>query len=102
MRESSQRPSKHPENPLIQAEDKTNKSGDAPAPWPTSLAPKAVDLNARRKSQRTRDVHIRIPIHSYQYLNQLALRYGMRSLGSAVSFLIETHREQGTEPLSST
>lgn len=46
----------------------------------------------------TKEVHARVPIPNYQYLDQLAIRYGMRSLSGAVNFLIEFHRESQTPP----
>lgn len=40
----------------------------------------------------TKEVHVRVPIPNYQYLDELARRYGMRSLSAVVNFLIEYHR----------
>lgn len=48
--------------------------------------------NHARRSD-TKEVHVRVSIPNYQYLDQLASRYGMRSLSAAVNFLIESHRE---------
>ncbi len=45
----------------------------------------------------TKELHIRVPIQNYQYLDRLACRYGMRSLASAVNFLIEYHRRTESE-----
>lgn len=46
----------------------------------------------------TKEVHVRVPIPNYQYLDQLARRYGMRSLSAVVNFLIEHHREYRDAP----
>jgi hypothetical protein len=46
----------------------------------------------------TKEVHVRVSIPHYQYLDQLAIRYGMRSLSGAVNFLIEFHRQSQTSP----
>lgn len=54
------------------------------------------DNCARRPD--TKEVHVRIPIPNYQYLDQLARRYGMRSLSAVVNFLIEHHREYRDTP----
>jgi hypothetical protein len=75
------------------------ESENSTSSGPTTLCPNNLpeegsdDQRKRGKLPDTRDVHVRIPIHSYQYLNELAVRYGMRSLGSAICFLVESHRE---------
>ena len=46
----------------------------------------------------TKEIHVRVPIPNYQYLDQLAIRYGIRSLSGAVNFLIEFHRQSQTSP----
>ncbi len=46
----------------------------------------------------TKEVHIRVPIPNYQYLDRLAIRYGIRSLSAAVNFLIEFHRQAQDSP----
>ena len=46
----------------------------------------------------TKEVHIRVPIPNYQYLDQLAIRYGIRSLSGAVNLLIEFHRQSQNSP----
>lgn len=59
------------------------------------VQPSADDC-ARRPD--TKEVHVRVPIPNYQYLDQLARRYGMRSLSAVVNFLIEYHREYRDAP----
>ncbi len=46
----------------------------------------------------TKEVHVRVSIPNYQYLDQLAIQYGIRSLSGAVNFLIESHRQSQTPP----
>jgi hypothetical protein len=46
----------------------------------------------------TKEIHVRVPIPNYQYLDQLAIRYGIRSLSGAINFLIEFHRQSQTSP----
>jgi hypothetical protein len=46
----------------------------------------------------TKEIHIRVSIPNYQYLDQLAIRYGIRSLSGAINFLIESHRQSQTSP----
>lgn len=52
----------------------------------------------RARRPDTKEVHVRVPIPNYQYLDQLARRYGMRSLSAVVNFLIEHHREYRDPP----
>lgn len=59
---------------------------------PESAAP----THSRRSE--TKELHVRVSIGSYQYLDELANRYGMRSLSAAVNFLIESHRECNGAP----
>ncbi len=54
------------------------------------------DLVHRRT--HTKEIHVRVPIPNYRYLDQLAIRYGIRSLSGAVNFLIEYHRQSQTPP----
>lgn len=56
----------------------------------------ATPTTARRPD--TKEVHVRVSIPNYQYLDQLAIRYGIRSLSGAVNFLIEFHRQSQTPP----
>jgi hypothetical protein len=61
----------------------------------TSSEAPDVEIPSRAAAQRrpdTKEVHIRVSIPNYQYLDQLAIRYGIRSLSAAVNFLIEFHR----------
>jgi hypothetical protein len=60
-------------------------------------APKPDPPNHSRHSD-TKELHVRVSIPNYQYLDQIANRYGMRSLSSAVNFLIEFHRECQVTP----
>jgi hypothetical protein len=60
-----------------------------------------VEIPSRAAAQRrpdTKEVHIRVSIPNYQYLDQLAIRYGIRSLSAAVNFLIEFHRQAQNAP----
>jgi hypothetical protein len=57
----------------------------------SQLSPQAPLQNSRRAE--TKELHVRVSIPNYQYLDELANRYGMRSLSAAVNFLIESHRE---------
>jgi hypothetical protein len=66
-------------------------SSDAPDLEVTSTA-------AAQRRPDTKEVHIRVSISNYQYLNQLAIRYGIRSLSAAVNFLIESHRQSQNSP----
>lgn len=54
---------------------------------------------ATRRRPETKEVHIRVSIPNYQYLDQVAIRYGIRSLSGAVNFLIEFHRQSQTPPI---
>lgn len=63
----------------------------------TSDTEKPATLATARRPN-TKEVHIRVPIPNYQYLDQLAIRYGIRSLSGAVNFLIEFHRQSQTPP----
>jgi len=51
-----------------------------------------------QRRPETKEVHIRVSIPNYQYLDQLAIRYGIRSLSGAINFLIESHRQSQTTP----
>ena len=62
----------------------------------TEALPTSGAVRARRPD--TKEVHVRVPIPNYQYLDQLARRYGMRSLSAVVNFLIEYHREYRDAP----
>lgn len=62
----------------------------------TEALPTSGGVLARRPD--TKEVHVRVPIPNYQYLDQLARRYGMRSLSAVVNFLIEYHREYRDAP----
>jgi hypothetical protein len=53
---------------------------------------------AAQRRPDTKEVHIRVSIPNYQYLDQLAIRYGIRSLSAAVNFLIESHRQAQNAP----
>jgi hypothetical protein len=53
---------------------------------------------AAQRRPDTKEVHIRVSIPNYQYLDQLAIRYGIRSLSAAVNFLIEFHRQAQNSP----
>jgi hypothetical protein len=55
---------------------------------PESASP----INSSRRTG-TKELHVRVSIPNYQYLDELANRYGMRSLSAAVNFLIESQRE---------
>lgn len=57
----------------------------------SQLSPQAPLQSSRRTE--TKELHVRVSISNYQYLDELANRYGMRSLSAAVNFLIESHRE---------
>jgi hypothetical protein len=50
------------------------------------------------RKPETKEIHVRVPIVNYQYLDQLAIRYGIRSLSGAINFLIEFHRQSQTAP----
>ena len=67
---------------------------------PPSNAPNVEELAGPATLRRpdTKEVHVRVSIPNYQYLDQLAIRYGMRSLSSAVNFLIEFHRQSQIPP----
>jgi hypothetical protein len=60
-----------------------------------NLEPAAACVQRRPE---TKEVHIRVSIPNYQYLDQLAIRYGIRSLSGAINFLIESHRQAQTSP----
>jgi hypothetical protein len=67
----------------------------------TSSEAPDVEIRSRAAAQRrpdTKEVHIRVSIPNYQYLDQLAIRYGIRSLSAAVNFLIEFHRQAQNAP----
>ena len=60
-----------------------------------------IEMTCGPASQRrpdTKEVHIRVSIPNYQYLDQLAIRYGIRSLSAAVNFLIEFNRQSQNSP----
>lgn len=60
-----------------------------------------IEITSAAVAQRrpdTKEVHIRVSISNYQYLDQLAIRYGIRSLSAAVNFLIEFHRQAQNAP----
>jgi len=63
----------------------------------TSNTPDAVGRCILRRPD-TKEIHVRVPILNYQYLDQLAIRYGIRSLSGAINFLIEFHRQSQTAP----
>jgi hypothetical protein len=67
---------------------------------PTSDAPdlEVTSTAAAQRRPDTKEVHIRVSISNYQYLDQLAIRYGIRSLSAAVNFLIESHRQSQLVP----
>ena len=46
----------------------------------------------------TKEIHVRVSIPNYQYLDQVATQYGMRTLSAAVNFLIEFHRQSQSSP----
>jgi hypothetical protein len=75
----------------MSAESKSTSPSDT-----SSIEELATPTAARRPD--TKEVHIRVPIVNYQYLDQLAIRYGIRSLSGAVNFLIEFHRQSQTPP----
>lgn len=54
--------------------------------------------NDRARRADTKEVHVRISIPNYQYLDNLANRFGMRSLSAVVNFLIECHRTDHETP----
>ncbi len=66
-------------------------SSDAPDLEVTSTA-------AAQRRPDTKEVHVRVSISNYQYLDQLAIRYGIRSLSAAVNFLIQFHRQSQNAP----
>jgi hypothetical protein len=51
-----------------------------------------------QRRPETKEIHVRVPIPNYQYLDQLAIRYGIRSLSGAINFLIEFHRQSQSSP----
>ncbi len=53
---------------------------------------------ATLRRPETKEVHVRVSIPNYQYLDQLAIRYGVRSLSGVVNFLIEFHRQSQISP----
>ena len=55
-----------------------------------------ISTNSRRSE--TKELHVRVAIPNYQYLDELANRYGMRSLSAAINFLIESHRQCQSTP----
>lgn len=67
---------------------------------PSSDAPdfEIASTAAAHRRPETKEVHIRVSIPNYQYLDQLAIRYGIRSLSGAVNFLIEFHRQAQNAP----
>lgn len=74
----------------MSAESGSVSSSDAP-----NIEP-AVPATLRRPD--TKEIHVRVSIPNYQYLDQLAIRYGVRSLSVVVNFLIESHRQSQTPP----
>lgn len=72
------------------------EAGSLPSP-DTSNAQEASGPCILRRPD-TKEIHVRVPIPNYQYLDQLAIRYGIRSLSGAVNFLIEFHRQSQASP----
>jgi hypothetical protein len=56
------------------------------------------DASCIQRRPETKEIHVRVPIPNYQYLDQLAIRYGIRSLSGAINFLIEFHRQSQSSP----
>ncbi len=67
---------------------------------PPSDTPNVDELAGPATPRRpdTKEVHVRVSIPNYQYLDQVAIRYGIRSLSGVVNFLIESHRQSQTPP----
>jgi hypothetical protein len=72
------------------------QTGPLPPSDPSSTQEAAAPCIVRRPEAK--EIHVRVPIVNYQYLDQLAIRYGIRSLSGAINFLIEFHRQSQTAP----
>lgn len=72
------------------------ESGSVPSSDALDL--EVTSIGAPQRRPDTKEVHIRVSIPNYQYLDQLAIRYGIRSLSAAVNFLIEFHRQSQNSP----
>lgn len=86
--------------PLLVAQMVEGNAAEARALRPRQQHPngdQAGGAPSKTRRSQTKELHVRVPIQNYQYLDQLACRYGMRSLASAVNFLIEYHRRKDSE-----
>jgi hypothetical protein len=74
----------------MSAESGSVSSSDAP-----NIEP---EVPATPRRPGTKEVHVRVSIPNYQYIDQLAIRYGIRSLSGVVNFLIGFHRQSQASP----
>jgi len=68
------------------------------SPLPDKSTNQELAASCVQPRPETKEIHVRVSIPNYQYLDQLAIRYGIRTLSGSINFLIESHRQSQTSP----